>query len=91
MVSTLSRPSETGAGTRLLLNTKYEGPWERLASWLWKLHKADADGNHAPEHYVADGSVRDRLAIWAERRDRDWREGHVLKGTSPSQRWERTS
>jgi hypothetical protein len=74
------------ATRRLVLSVMYSGPWERVTSWLYKLHQADADGN-LPE--VTDNSLRGRLAEWTDRRDWKWREKYVQKDTRPNDRWKR--
>lgn len=79
---------ELGA-ERLLLCVLYKGPWEYVTSWLYNMHKVDANGNLGPKHEVADDSLRGRLAEWADRRDWAWREKYVRAGKRPHSRWKR--
>jgi hypothetical protein len=66
---------------RLLISVFYEGPWERLASWLWAVGREDK--------VVRDGSLRDRLACRADYRDRLWCYRYALRGRDPHPRWKR--
>lgn len=54
---------------RLLVFIRYEGPWERL--WLW-LMAIDRTTNEI-KFEVPEGSLRDRLADFCDRRDIAWR------------------
>lgn len=76
------------AKKRLLIMVYYTGPWDRLASWLWKTDKVVFDEDDNPiSGGVEDDSFRDRLAAYCSDRDTLWREKYVRSGSMPHKRW----
>lgn len=72
-------------GRRLLaLHVFFQSPWERLANRLWAV---DVTGK-----VVRDGSLRDRLACWCDRRDTAWRKRWGARWPErPPAKWRRPS
>jgi hypothetical protein len=74
-------------GQLLTIGVLYEGPWERLSTWLlaidWRTNEI--------KHEIKTHGLRDRLAAWCELRDHAWRRRYIARNARPSKRWERRS
>lgn len=69
----------------LLISIFYQGPWEYLESALRSIDPKTL----ALIREVPEGSLRDRLADWCERRDAAWRMRYVRAHREPSRTWRR--
>jgi hypothetical protein len=64
----------------------WEGPWCRLGLWLIGI-----DRNSDLKFEVKPGSLRDRLADWADRRDIAWKRRWAARDGYPPEFWRRRS
>jgi len=73
------------ATSRTLIAALYEGPWERAETWLsaidWRTGEIWRE--------VPDGSLRDRLANFCDRRNTAWRDKWARRQDDPPPRWKR--
>ena len=70
---------------RMMIEVRYEGPFERIECWLWTIDRK----TRLLRREVSNTSVRGRLAILAEALDQRWRNWYVRRGMYPSDRWRR--
>lgn len=68
---------------RLLLSIMYSGPYEKIEAWAWTIDRRTLEIRKE----IPEGSWRDRLASWAERKDHAWRERYVDQGIHPRKIW----
>lgn len=70
----------------LLVFIRYEGPWERLGMWLLAIDRK----TNEIRFEVPEGSWRDRLSDWCDRRDIAWRRKWAARWPEhPAAIWER--
>jgi hypothetical protein len=70
---------------RLYVAVYFEGPWARLAAWLYAI---DRRTNELVRE-VRDDSLRGRLAELCDQMDRRWCESYVRANVNPPRRWRR--
>lgn len=68
-----------------LIGLFYEGPWDRLAAWLWAIDWRTSD----TWKLVEPGSLRNWLAEQAEKRDYAWKMRWAMSYRKPPRRWKR--
>lgn len=76
---------ERGQGQALRILIFYEGPFDRMACWLWRVKSTEPP----TKKEVLDGSFRDRLACICDRLDLRWRFYYASRGKTPHPRWKR--
>lgn len=76
---------------RLWIMIQYNGPFGHICDYLWRLDiPRDEDAKAIdPRQDVEDGSIRDRLACFAESLDRRWRNHYAKDFRDPPKRWKR--
>lgn len=81
----MNEPSDRQRDLRLYISVFYKGPWERIGAWLLAI-----DRNNQIRREIKPGTIRDRLADWAERRNTAWASRWAARyPRRPHQRWER--
>lgn len=73
------------AGRRLVIETLYEGPFERIANRLWAIDPK----TNTLRFEVSEGTARDRLALLADRAHRVWINHYAIRQAEPADRWKR--
>lgn len=80
-MATRAIPASQEGPKMLLLHVFFQGPWERASAWLW-CHDTDRE--------VHDGSLRDRLACFCDKRDTAWRKRWAARWPErPKDKWRR--
>jgi hypothetical protein len=74
---------------RLLITVFYESPWSRLGSFCMGVRKDCSLRWEIPDNATGWRRPLERIAMWAEKRDRAWIERYALKGVNPPKRWRR--
>lgn len=77
----------SGSDAKLVIAVMYEGPWERVSTWLLAIDPHTCE----IKHEIKTNGIRDRLAAWAELRDHAWRRRYAQRGIMPADRWKRRS